>query len=172
MSMALEFFWQNSLVAMPTAVEFSTWVAMGPCFRPISERVVRIGTAVWELTKMVPYSASAADAIIFHMILHTTSNMPLVVGTKYSGLSGSGGTSLRKWTPLARLLARANERYDASECMDNCTPLDIYWIYACGLEARQFKILAICFAVFVVALDCSEEMSLRAGRIVLLIAME
>ena len=102
--MALDLFWRNSLVAMPTAVEFSIWVAVGPCFRPISEYVVRMGTAVWVLTKMVPYLASAADAMILRMILHTRSKMPLVVGMKSSGLSGSGGPSVRKWTPLARLL--------------------------------------------------------------------
>ena len=68
---------------------------MGLCFHPISERLVRIGTAVWELTKMVPYLASAADAIILRMILHTTSKMLLVVGTKSSGLSWSGGPLLR-----------------------------------------------------------------------------
>ena len=78
---------------------------MGPCFHPISDRVVQIGTAVWELTKMVPYSASAAYAMILRMILHTTSKMLLVVGTKSSVLSGSGGTLLIKWTPLAQILA-------------------------------------------------------------------
>ena len=83
------------------ALEFSTWMAVGPCGQPISERVVRMGTAVWALMKMVPYSTPAADA----MILHMTSKMPLVVGTKYSGFSGSGGPSVRKCTPLARLLA-------------------------------------------------------------------
>ena len=90
---------------MPTAVGFSTWMDMGPCFHPISERVVRIGTDVWALTKMVPYSASADDAMILRMILHTTIKIPLVAGTKYYGFLGSGGPSLRKWTPLARLLA-------------------------------------------------------------------
>ena len=63
-----------------------------------------MGTAVWALMKMVPYSALAADAMILRMILHTTSKMPLVVGTKYSGFSGSGGPSVRKCTPLDRLL--------------------------------------------------------------------
>ena len=53
--MALDFFWRNSLVVMSTAVELFTWVVVGPCFHPISERVVRIGTAVWALTKMVTY---------------------------------------------------------------------------------------------------------------------
>ena len=38
---------------MPTAVDFSTWMAMVICFHPITERVVRIGTAAWALTKMV-----------------------------------------------------------------------------------------------------------------------
>ena len=78
---------------------------MGPCGHPISERVVRMGTAVWELMKMVPYSALAADAMIFCMILHTTIKMPLVVGTKSSGFSVSGGPSVIKCTPLDWLLA-------------------------------------------------------------------
>ena len=121
MSMALELFWQNFLVTMPTAVKFSTWMEVGPYLNPISERVVRMGTAVWALTNMVPYSASAADAMILRMILHTTSKMLLVVGTKYSGLSWSGGVFVRKWTPLARLLDWVTERYEAPECMSNCT---------------------------------------------------
>ena len=54
-----------------------------------------MGTAVWALMKMVPYSALAADAIILRMILHTTSKMPLVVGTKSSGFSDSGGPLVR-----------------------------------------------------------------------------
>ena len=93
--MALDFFWWNSLFVMPTTVELSTWVAVDPCFHPISERVVRMGTAVWALMKMVPYSALAADAMILRMILHTTSKMPLVVGTKSSGFLGSGGPLVR-----------------------------------------------------------------------------
>ena len=55
--------------------------------------------------------------------------------------------------------------------MANCIPLALYWISAYGFEARQFKSLATFFAVFVVALDCSEEMLLRAGRMVLSMAM-
>ena len=69
-----------------------------------------MGTSVWVLMKMVPYSASDADVMILRMIFHTTSNMPLVVGTKSSGFSGSGGPSVRKFNPLARLLALATER--------------------------------------------------------------
>ena len=89
--MALEFSWRNSLIAMPTAVELSTWMAKGTYFHPISEKVVGIGTAVWSLTKMVPYSASAADAMILRMILHMEIKMLLVVGKKTSGLAGLGG---------------------------------------------------------------------------------
>ena len=63
-----------------------------------------MGTAVWALMKMVPYSASAADPMILRMILHTASKMPLVVSTKSYGFSGSGGPSVRKCTPLAQLL--------------------------------------------------------------------
>ena len=105
MSMALDFFWKNSLVEMHTTVELYTWMAVGPCFHPISERVVRMGTTVWVLKKMVPYLASAADAMILRMILHITIKMPLVAATKYYGLLGSGGISVRKCTPLDRLLA-------------------------------------------------------------------
>ena len=57
---------------------------------------VRIGTDVWALTKMVPYLSSASESMMLNMILHTTSNIPLAVGTKYSGLLGLGGTSMRK----------------------------------------------------------------------------
>ena len=94
--MTLDFLCRNYLVAMPTAVEFSTRMDVGPCFRPISERVVQMGTAVWALTKMVPYSALAADAMILRMIFHTTSKILLVVGTKSSEFSGSGRPSVRK----------------------------------------------------------------------------
>ena len=63
-----------------------------------------MGNAIWALMKMVPYYALAADAIILRMILHTTSKMPLVVGTKYSVFLGSGGPLVRKFTPLSWLL--------------------------------------------------------------------
>ena len=105
MSMALDLFWRNYLIEMPTAVELSSCIDLGPCFHHISDRVVRIGTVIWALTKMVPYLASAADAMILRMVFYTTSNMPLVVGTESSELLGSGGPLLRKWIPLAHLLA-------------------------------------------------------------------
>ena len=69
---------------------------MGTCVHLISERVVRMGNSVWALMKMVPYSASAPDAMILRMLLHMTSKMPVVVGTKYSGFSSSGGPSMIK----------------------------------------------------------------------------
>ena len=72
MSMALDFFWRNYLVAIPTAVELLTWMTVGPCVQSISERVVRMGTAVWALMKMVPYSALAADATILRPICVST----------------------------------------------------------------------------------------------------
>ena len=76
-----------------------------------------------------------------------------------------------RWT-LVRLLAWETERYDALECMANCISLYLYWISAFGSAAKYFMSLATCFSVFFLALNCSEKMSLRAGRIVLLIAME
>ena len=81
---------------MPTAVELSTWMDVGPCVHPISERVVRMGTAVWALMKTVPFSSLAADAMILRMIVHTRSKIPLVVGTKYSRFLGLGEPSVRK----------------------------------------------------------------------------
>ena len=103
--MAFDFFWRNPFVTIPTVVELSAWIAMGPYFHPISVRVVRIGTSVCVLTKMVSYSDSAVDAMMLRMIFYTNSMMLLTVGTKSSGFLGLGGPSLRKWTPLARLLA-------------------------------------------------------------------
>ena len=94
--MALDFFWSKSFVAMPTAVELSTWMAVDPCFYPISEMAVQMGTTVWALMKTVPYSSLAADAMILRMILYTTSKMPLVVGMNFSGFLGSGGPLVRK----------------------------------------------------------------------------
>ena len=44
---------------------------------------------------MVTYSASAADAMMLFVILHTTSMMTFMVGTKYSGLLVLGGPSLK-----------------------------------------------------------------------------
>ena len=82
--MVLNFFWSNYFVTMATDVELLTWIAVGPCFHPISVRVVRIGTGVWALTNMVPYLASAADAMMLRMILHTMSKILLAVGTKSS----------------------------------------------------------------------------------------
>ena len=63
-----------------------------------------MGTAVWALTNMVPYLASAADAMILCIIFNTTSKMPFVVGKKSSAFLGSCGPSVRKWTPLTRIL--------------------------------------------------------------------
>ena len=86
----------------------------------------RIGTYVCALTKMVPYYASAADAMMLRMILQTSSMIPLTVGNKSSEFLGLGSPLLRKWTPMAWLLALETERYDASECMANCIPLALY----------------------------------------------
>ena len=66
MSMALELFWRKSLVAVPIAVAFFTWMAVGPYFHLISERVMWIGTSVWALTKMMPYFALAAMVKLTH----------------------------------------------------------------------------------------------------------
>ena len=85
---------------------------------------------------MVTYSTYAADAMMLRTIFHKTSNMLLTVGTKSSGLFGLGGPLLRKWTPLARILALETERYEVSKCMANCIPLALYWIYAFELDAR------------------------------------
>ena len=155
--MAFDFFWKNHFVAIPTVVELSTWIVVGTCLHPISVRMVQIGTAVCALTKMVLYSSSAADTMMLRMILHITSMIPLTVGTKSSGFLGLVGPSLRKWTPLARLLTWENERYNASECMDNFIPLSLYWISMFELESKQFRRLATCFDVLLVALDWSEE---------------
>ena len=55
--------------------------------------------------------------------------------------------------------------------MANCIPLALYLISVCGFEERYFKSIATFFAVLVVALDCSEEILLSAGKIVLSMEM-
>ena len=96
-------------------MELSTLISVGPCFPPIYFRLLLIGTAVCTLINILPYSASAADTMMLRMILHTTRMMLLKVGTKSSGFFGFGGPLLRKFTPLAQILHRDTERYDASE---------------------------------------------------------
>ena len=135
----IHFFWfllKNSFIPRPTAVEFSTWIAVGPCFKTNSISVVRMGISVCALMRMVPYPASAVDAMMLRIIFQTTSMIPLPVGMKYYGFCGLGGPSLRKWTPLARLLYRETEMYEASEWIANLIPLVRYWTYAFGLEAK------------------------------------
>ena len=86
--MALYIFGRNYLVAMPTAVELSTWIAVGSCFHPISDRVVRIVTDVWALTNMVPYLASVDDVMMLRIFLYTSGKIQLTVGTKSSEVHG------------------------------------------------------------------------------------
>ena len=86
-------------------MDLSTLIAVGPFSHPILVSVMIIGKAVCMLLKMVPYSALSADAMMLRMILNTTSMIPLTVGTKSYGFLGLGGPSLRKWTPLAWILA-------------------------------------------------------------------
>ena len=121
---------------MPTSVELSTWIGVGPCGHPISFSVVRICMASWALINMVPHSASAADAIMLRIILHTTCMIPLMVGTKVDGSFGFDGASLRKCIPLALLLDLETERYDPSLWIANCMSLALYLIRASGLVAR------------------------------------
>ena len=91
MSMALDLFWRNYLVEIPTAVELSSCMDLGPCFHTISERVVRMGTTIWALMKMMPYSALAADAMILRTILHMMSKMPLVAARNLLDFRGQVG---------------------------------------------------------------------------------
>ena len=122
--------------AIPTVVELSTWIAVGPCFQPILISVVCMGTAVCALMNMVQYSDSADNAMMLRMILQKTAMITLNVVMKSSGFCGLGGPSLRKWIPLAHLLAWETERYEVSEWIANYIPLARYWSYAFGLEDK------------------------------------
>ena len=83
------------LFAIPNAVKISTLLDVGPNFQLISISVMRMGTAVCDLMKMVPYSASDDDAMMLRMILKTTIVITLEVGMKSSGFCVLGGPSLK-----------------------------------------------------------------------------
>ena len=122
-------------VAIITAVELSTWIYVGPRLQPISFSMVRIGIAGCTLMMMVPYSASYADAMTLRMILQTNSMILLTLGMKSSVCFGLGWPSLRKWTPLARLLSWETESYDMLEWIANCIPIARYLISVFRLGA-------------------------------------
>ena len=50
-----------------------------------------------------PNSASAVDAMMLRIILHTTYTMPLSAGSNFSGSCGVGGLLLKKCMPPALL---------------------------------------------------------------------
>jgi hypothetical protein len=62
--------WRMVLLAIPAAVELSTWIGVGGCGWPSSSSVVRIAMTYLQLWKAAPSSASAADAITFLMMMH------------------------------------------------------------------------------------------------------
>ena len=61
MSIALERWILMLSLAIPHAVELSTWMGVGGCGYPISSRVVRSMAASFMLVKSPAVSASAAD---------------------------------------------------------------------------------------------------------------
>ena len=68
------------LLAIPTAVELSTCIAVGGWGRWISINLVRIGTAAWTLRNSAPYSASSADATMLRNIFHKIKMNTLSMG--------------------------------------------------------------------------------------------
>ena len=72
---------------------------MGGWECPISSRVIWIGTASWQFKNKAPNYASAADAMMLRIILHTTYTMMFSVGSKLAGSCGDGGLLLKKCMP-------------------------------------------------------------------------
>ena len=114
MSMAFNFFLVIVLVAIPNALELSTWMGVGPWGKRISIGVVRMGPVFCALMNIKPNSASAADAMAFLIIWQTTYIILLMLGTQVVSFLGWGVLRAKNWTPLALLLAFETERYEAS----------------------------------------------------------
>ena len=93
------------LLAIPTAVELSTCIGVGGWGLFISINVVLIGTAAWPFRNSAPYSASAAEAMMLHKILHMIKMNPLRMGVYSLKVIESGLGPLRKNTPLDLLLS-------------------------------------------------------------------
>ncbi len=68
------------LLIRPCAVELSVWMGVRGCACPNSSRVFRIETAVFTFKNNAPNSASAADDIMFLMIVDRLTTAPLFGG--------------------------------------------------------------------------------------------
>ena len=111
MSIALERFCFNVLLAKAAAVVLSTWMGVGGWGWPSSVKQVRRGILSWAAKKFAPISASAALAMTNLMIFEMTWIGPLI-GTKV-GAVFLGAVLRKKWAP-ALLRAFGAERYEAS----------------------------------------------------------
>ena len=110
MSIALDLRCLIVPVAIPNAVELSTWTGVGGWECPISSSVIRMGTASWQFKNKAPNSASAADAMMLRSILHPTYTMPFSLGSKLAGSCGDGGLLLKKCMPPALLHAFGQDK--------------------------------------------------------------
>ena len=110
MSIALDLRCLIVLVAMPNAVELSTWTGVGGWECPIYSSVMRMGTASWQFKNKAPNYASAADAMMLRSIFHTMYTMPLSVGSKLAGSCGDRGLLLKKCMPPALLRALGQDK--------------------------------------------------------------
>ena len=71
MSMALDHFCSRVLLENAISVVLSTYIIVGSCGYSIYTRVVRSETASCAFINYTPISASAANAMIFVIILYT-----------------------------------------------------------------------------------------------------
>ena len=99
MSMARERCCLMVPLAIPSAVELSTWMGVGGCGCPISSRIVRSVTASFMFLNSAPTSASTAEETTTSMVEERLRMGPL-------NNSGAVVVSLprKKWPP-ARLRA-------------------------------------------------------------------
>lgn len=88
MSKAFERFCRILELSMPLAVELSTLIGVGGCLCPRACNVWRTGTAACALITAVVVSASAADAMTWRIVLHST---------RMGALSGGSLAAMGSW---------------------------------------------------------------------------
>ena len=95
MSMARDWHCFKVILAMPAAVELSVFNGVAGWIWPRVVNVVHRTVASWPLINKAPTSASAADAMTLHSMVHTVCTAPLLGGGVAGGLAGLLDLALR-----------------------------------------------------------------------------
>eukprot|EP00957_Ditylum_brightwellii_P148650 11316941-Ditylum_brightwellii.AAC.1 len=114
-------------------VELSVIASVGSWGWPISSRTKQSSSPLQVLRNKAPISASVAEAMTVHNILHTVWTGPLSGTGAVGGLFGSSDAELRKKWPPAQLHSSVSDKYKIS-----------LWMRSIILLAKQFKTSSGC----------------------------